>query len=695
MPNRLAGETSPYLLQHAENPVDWRPWGPEALAAARAENRPIFLSIGYSACHWCHVMEHESFEDPKVAALLNREFIAIKVDREERPELDQIYMEAVQALTGHGGWPLSVFLTPDLEPFFGGTYWPPSPRGGMPGFLQVLTAVADAWRNRYHEAVEQAKKLTAVLRESAQLDLKGGSDRLGDHLLEGAYAALTRAFDRQNGGFGAAPKSPHATELRLLLRRWRRTGNAPILEMVSLALDNMAAGGIFDHLGGGFHRYSTDAHWLVPHFEKMLYDNALIPSAYLEAYQATGRQDYVAVVRETLDYVLRDMTGPEGGFYSSEDADSEGEEGRFYLWDLEEIRSLLGPDRADVFTCVYDVSKGGNFEGRNLLNRAKTFEECAAAYNRPLDQLHAELAEARCKLFGARARRVPPGKDDKVLVSWNGLLIDVLAQAGAVLGEPRYLDAAARAADFLLAHLRSERGDLLHSWRQGRPGTEALLDDHASLGNALVTLYETRFEERWIDEAVRLAEQTLSRFADREEGGFYTAPADHPSLLVRMKDMADSSLPSGGALAVMLLLRLSKLCGRDDFREAAEMGLRAAAPLMERYPFGMGQMLLALDAYLGPTPEVVILGSPDRAATDEVLEAVHRRYLPSKVVAFRPTGDGNRSSALAGLFENKHPLPPGPTIYVCENFACLPPVTGKDAALATLDSLAEAAAPTA
>ena len=691
MPNRLADQTSPYLLQHAANPVDWHPWGPEALQSAQAQQKPIFLSIGYSACHWCHVMEKESFEDPEIAALLNQSYVAIKVDREERPEIDQLYMEAVQMLLGHVGWPLSVFLTPDREPFFGGTYWPPRPRGPMPGFAQVLRAVADAWQHRRDEVLDQARQMTALLRESVGSGVKGSADRLGEHLLEGAYAALTRALDRHHGGFGAAPKFPQPMALRLLLRRWRRTGHEPVLEMVCLSLDKMASGGICDQVGGGFHRYSTDAHWLVPHFEKMLYDNALLAGCYLEAYQATGRPDYARVVRETLDYVLRDMTDPAGGFYSSEDADSEGEEGRYYLWTPEEVRAVLGPRAAEALAYAYDVTGPGNFEGRNILNRAKTIEQCAAILGRGVEPLRAELAESLRKLLAARSKRVRPARDDKVLVGWNGLLIEAMALAGAALGEPRYAEAAARAAHFLLENLRDADGRLLHCWRQGRAGVYAFLDDYASLAGALVTLYEAGFEERWIDEAVRLADELLARFADPAEGGFYLAAADDPSLIVRKKDTADSSTPSGGGLAAMLLLRLGKLCGRGDYLAAAESALRAASPLMEEFPLSAAQMLLALDTYLGPVPELVILGSDDRAATAEVLRAVHRHYLPNKVVAFRPSPgpNGRRSRALESLFEGKQSVPPGPTLYVCEHFTCRAPISGKDAALAAVASLAQ------
>ncbi len=698
MSNRLANEISPYLLQHADNPVDWHPWGPEALELARTQQKPIFLSIGYSACHWCHVMAHESFEDVGIARFLNEHFISIKVDREERPELDQLYMEAVQMMTGRGGWPLSVFLTPALEPFFGGTYWPPYARGGMPGFGQVAGAVAEAWSNRREEILEQAGRLTGLLREAdLSAAAAGESVDLDERFLRRAETVLSRAFDPVWGGFGPAPKFPHATDLRLLLRRRHRTGSDQVLAMAATTLDKMAAGGIYDHLGGGFHRYSTDARWLVPHFEKMLYDNALLAVCYLEAWQVTGKAEYAQVVRETLDYVLRDMTDPQGGFYSTEDADSEGREGKFYLWTPEEIQVVLGPQRARTFGYVYDVTAEGNFEGGTILNRPKTIDACAKILERDPDELAAELAESRRKLFDARAKRVRPGRDDKVLVSWNGLMIEAMAGAGAALGETRYLNAAADAADFLLAHLRGEDGRLLHCWRDGRARHDAFLDDHASLANALITLYQSRFEERWIDEAARLADEILRRFA-APDGGFYFAGEDRQSLIVRKRDMLDGSIPSGGGLATMALLRLGSLCGRDDYLRAAESALGASTTLMEKAPAGAGQMLLALDTSLGPTPQIVILGSDDRAATSEVLADLHRRYLPNKVVAFRggtssdegrSDSDAGRSEALSAIFEGKTPVPPGPTVYVCRDFACRAPVLGKEAALAAFASLAD------
>ena len=689
MSNRLAGQSSPYLLQHAENPIDWHPWDDEALQKARREDKPIFLSIGYSACHWCHVMAHESFEDPAVAEFLNRHFISIKVDREEHPEIDQIYMEAVQMLVGNGGWPLSVFLSADLQPFFGGTYWPREPRGPVPGFLQVIEAVYDAWLNRRGEVVDQARRLTAVLQESAAARFPGESRLLPD-LLELAQRSMSRAFDPQYGGFGRAPKFPHPMDLRLLLRHWRRDRSPRTIEMVRTTLDRMAAGGIYDHLGGGFHRYSTDERWLVPHFEKMLYDNALLAACYTEAWQATGEARYAQVVRETLDYVLRDMTDPAGGFHSTEDADSQGHEGLFYLWTRQEVQDALG-DRAERFCRVYDVTDTGNFEGngQNILNLSKTIEQAAALLQCDAPSLAADLAADRQTLFERRGRRVRPAKDDKVLVGWNGLMIDALALAGAALAEPRYVEAAGRAADFLLASLRRDDGGLWHAWRRGQAAVPAFLEDYAALAEGLVTLYEATFEERWIDEALRLSDYILAHFADPDGGGFYMAEAAHANVLVRKKDLFDNATPSGGGLAAHLFLRLGRLAARDDLRNYAEKTLQATVPLMRQAPLGCGQLLLALEMFLGPTPEIVLLGD-DAQATITAIRALHRGFLPNRVLAFRPAaGDRYRSPALDTAFSNKQPSSPGPTLFVCQNFACQAPVSGLQAVLEAIERLSE------
>ena len=683
MPNHLADESSPYLLQHQNNPVDWYPWGGEAIEKARREQKPIFLSIGYSACHWCHVMEHESFESEAIARVLNENFVAIKVDREERPDLDQIYMNAVQMLTGRGGWPMSVFLTPDLKPFYGGTYWPPTGRHGMPGFDQILTAVIDAWKNRREHAITAAEQLTAEIQKIGAVEGGGDAVALSLDLISGAVNQLGRMFDSTFGGFGQAPKFPHPMDLQLLLAAYSRNREPALLDMVRLTLDRMAAGGIYDHLGGGFARYSVDARWLVPHFEKMLYDNALLARAYTDAYLVTGEANYACVVRETLDYVLRDMTDPAGGFYSTEDADSEGEEGLFYTWTPDEIEAALGEDRGATFGRVFDVTDIGNFEGRSILNMPKTFEQSTKLLKRTPEELVNELTQSKLALYEVREKRVHPAKDDKVIVAWNGLMIDAMARAGSALRVPKYWVAALAAGSFILDSMRRD-GRLLHTWRRGTAKLDAYLDDYAALANSFVTLYEATGHERWIDEAVRLVDVVLDKFADPAGGGFYYTASDHEALLTRTKELTDSSVPSGNALAATALLRLGKLLGRRDYLDAAAGTLAAAMPIMERAPMAAGQMLLALDRFLGPSHELVLVGSPGNV--ESVLAAIEKRYLPRSVFARRCGWD--QSSQLDGLFAGKTSPDGEPVLYVCENFACQEPAAGFAAISAAIERLA-------
>jgi uncharacterized protein YyaL (SSP411 family) len=598
MSNQLAGEISQYLLQHAENPVQWHPWDWSALELARASQKPIFLSIGYSSCHWCHVMAHESFENQRIARILNEHFVSIKVDREERPDLDQIYLEAVQLMTGQGGWPLSVFLTPEEKPFYGGTYWPPQRQYGMPGFDQVLEAVAEAWQERRGELLDQASRVATILQNDYAQQAGAGGEALDERLLESAEAALVQSFDQQYGGFGPAPKFPQPLALQFLLARWPRAADDELLHVVTTTLDRMAMGGIYDQLGGGFHRYSVDARWLAPHFEKMLYDNALLVPCYLKAWQATGQERYAEVARETLDYVLREMTGPHGGFYSAEDADSEGREGKFYLWTPEEIKSALGREAADTFCRVYGVTETGNFEGRNILNLARPIELEAKIMGRDADRLKRELAESRKKLFAARQKRTRPARDEKTLACWNALMIGALAQAGSALGEKRFADAAAAAASFLLGRLRGQPGRLMHCARNGQVKYNAYLDDFAALGGALLTLHETGREGPWLDTAVELAQELLLRFADAERGGFFYTAADHEPLIARKKDFVDTSLPSSNAMAAMLFLRLARLAKSDDYRKIVYSTLQAAAPMMHLFPTATCEMMTVLDGYL-------------------------------------------------------------------------------------------------
>lgn len=688
MPNRLAKETSPYLLQHKNNPVDWYPWGDEAFAAAKKLDRPIFLSVGYSACHWCHVMENESFEDEAIAKKLNDNFISVKVDREERPDVDQIYMNAVQVLTGRGGWPMSMFLDHQLRPFYGGTYWPPKPKLGMPGFENVLDAILDAWKNRRAAIGEQAGQLTDHLKQLAAGREGAGGVKLSLDLVTGALGAMSRSFDSTNGGFGDAPKFPHPMDLRGLLRIWRRTGRAEPLDMATLTLDKMAGGGMYDQLGGGFHRYSVDARWLVPHFEKMLYDNALLTTAYVEAYQATGRESYRTVVRETCDFVLREMTGPDGGFYSTQDADSEGEEGKFYVWTPSEVEKILGTEAAKEFSYCYDVTEAGNFEHHNILNLPKTLEQCAKVLNKPENELRNSLAISRQKLFDVRHQRIHPGLDDKILVNWNGLMLDALSKAAGVLDEPRYLAAAQKTADFLLTKLKRADGRLLHSYRHGQAKFDAYLDDYAALADGLVSLYEADFNARWLDEAVRLTDVMLARFADKENGGFFYTADDHEQLIARNKDLYDNATPSGTGLAASVLVRLGKLCGDQQYLEFAEKTFVSMSALMQQAPTAFGQSLLALDLFLGPTQEVVAAGT-DEATRDAVLKEIRRRFWPNKVVAAVPgTGDAKR---IGGLLAGKRPLKDAPTLFICENYTCKQPVSTPKQIAAECEKLAPVA----
>jgi uncharacterized protein len=674
--NRLAGETSPYLLQHAHNPVDWYPWGPEAIARARAEDRPIFLSVGYSACHWCHVMERESFENPDIAALMNEHFVNVKVDREERPDIDQIYMAAVQAMTRHGGWPMSVFLTPDLQPFYGGTYFPPADSRGMPGFPRVLLSVARAWQERRAEVLESAGQLTEGLRAALGSGEAGGAGELGPALLDNAFRALSRSFDPTHGGFGDAPKFPHPMDLRVLLRQHARTGDAHALHMVRHTMDKMARGGIYDHLGGGFARYSTDDRWLVPHFEKMLYDNALLATAYLEAYQVTRDPEFARVARETMDYVLGRMTGPEGGIYATEDADSEGVEGKYYVWTLAEVRDVLGPERAKAFASVYDVTEAGNWEGQNILNLPRPLAQAARALGRDEAELRAALAEDRALLLAARDRHIPPGKDTKVLTSWNGLMLAPLAEGSHILGDPRYLEAARKAAGFLLDTLRTPDGRLLHCYKDGRAKFNGYLDDYACLIDGLTRVFEASGEPRWIESAADLARVMIAEFADPAGGGFFYTGASHEELIARQKEVQDNATPSGNAMAATALLRLAALTGRDDLAEAGRSTLGAAQWVMKQYPSAAGQSLIALDFLLAPPREFAVVAGADPSDFAAVLGAISARFLPHKVVAPAPSPPSPELARLVPLLADRPARDGRTTTYICERFACQAPVVG-------------------
>ncbi|MEW4566252.1 thioredoxin domain-containing protein [Tautonia sp. JC769] len=672
--NRLAGETSPYLLQHQHNPVDWYPWGEEAFAKARAEDKPIFLSVGYSACHWCHVMERESFEDEAIARIMNEHFVNVKVDREERPDVDQIYMAAIQALSGHGGWPMSVFLTPDGKPFWGGTYFPPRDARGMPGFARVLTSIHDAWTDRREALMNSAKELTEHLGAAGRVPASEGELDAG--LLDHALKQLERAFEPKDGGFGSAPKFPHPMDLRLLLRLHLHKGDDHSLYMVRHTLGKMARGGIYDHLGGGFARYSTDNEWLVPHFEKMLYDNALLASTYIEAYQLTEDPEFARVAREIFDYTLGRMTDPEGGFYATEDADSEGVEGKYYVWTLDEIGKVLGGDRAEAFATVYDVTERGNWEGHTILNMPRPLDQVAASLGRDVDDLRRELDEDRAKLLAVREQRIAPGKDTKVLTSWNGLMIAAMADGGHALGDDRYLDAAEKAAGFLLDRMRGDEGRLLHSFKDGQAKFNAYLDDHANLIDALTRLYEATGRVRWIASALELTDVMIAQFFDAEEGGFFYTGVDHETLITRTKDAYDNATPSGNAMAATALARLAALTGRSDLEDLSRRTIQSVKLVLEKAPTAAGQSLIALDFLLGRTKEIAVVAGEDRGEMVEVLRRIRGRFLPHAVVAPTAPEEGDRAAAarIVPLLTDRPARDGKTTIYVCENFTCREPV---------------------
>ncbi len=650
MSNRLATATSPYLLQHQDNPVDWYEWGPEALERARAEDRPILLSVGYSACHWCHVMAHESFEDPQTARLMNESFVCIKVDREERPDVDAIYMDAVQALTGRGGWPMTVFLTPDLKPFYAGTYFPPSDRQGLPGFPRLIATLAELWRTRRADLVAESDKVAAVITGSD--GLAAAREPLTEKLLSGAAQALEESFDAEWGGFSPAPKFPQPMLLELLFRSHLR-GRPGALDMALRTLDRMAAGGIHDQLGGGFHRYSTDRRWLVPHFEKMLYDNAQLALAYLHAFQLTGRPAYERVVRSTLDYLLREMRHPEGGFFSAQDADSEGVEGRFFVWPFDEL-AQRGVNE------WFGALPQGNWEGANILWHPQGVE--AADASRPDDRVLREL-------FAIREQRVRPATDDKVLAAWNALAIRAFAEAGRVLREPRYVEAATAAGQFVLEQMRRPDGRLLRSWRDGRAGGPGFLDDHAGMALACLTLWETTAEAGWIEAALSLGRGLEPLFGDPERGGFFQTAADVGTPLTRPRDLFDNAVPAGSSLAVEVLLRLSLLTGDGELEGQAAAALRAIQRLLERAPTAFGTALAALDLYLGPARELAIVGEP-ASARQPLLDVAWKGFRPRLVVAAGPPGE-----APVALLEGRGTDGAPAAAYVCERFTCRLPVT--------------------
>ena len=671
--NRLADEKSPYLLQHADNPVNWYPWGEEAFARARAEDKLVFLSIGYATCHWCHVMAHESFEDQEVAALLNENYVAIKVDREERPDLDQVYMAACQALTGQGGWPLSVFLTPEGQPVLAGTYYPKTSRYGRPGFMELLTALADKWRTDRQIVLKSADQLTEAVRGIESGSRPGGLP--GPEALEQGYRQLSQNFDSKWKGFGRAPKFPTPHYMNFLLRHGRRHGGQRALEMAEETLAAMRRGGIFDHLGLGFHRYSVDEKWLVPHFEKMLYDQALLAMAATEIYQRNGDDFFAGIVRDIFAYVLRDMTSQDGAFYAAEDADSEGQEGTFYVWRPEEIKSVLGDELGDLFNLCYDVTPQGNFEhGLSILNTPVGFDKLARRTGLSLEELETRLAEARERLYEHREKRPKPFKDDKILTAWNGLMIAALAKGAQALGRREYAEAAAKAADFILAELKTPEGVLLRRHRHGEAEIPGFLEDYAFFIWGLIELYEAAYDIRYLEEAVGLAESMLGLFRSDDGGAFYFSGRENEALIARTREAYDGAIPSGNSVAALDLLRLGRLTGRSEFEEAAVEVFKAFSGEITNYPMAHTHMLMALDFLVGPSLEIVIVEGGDREQALELAAPAQRRFNPNKVVLFKPAGDeGRRLSALAPYVEHMKPMDGRAAVYICQNFACQAP----------------------
>ncbi len=680
MPNRLASESSPYLLQHKDNPVDWYPWGEEAFARARAQNKPIFLSIGYSTCHWCHVMEHESFEKDEIARSLNESFVAIKVDREERPDVDDIYMQAVQLMTGQGGWPLSLFLTPDRRPFYGGTYFPPLPRWGKPGFPQLLDAIAVAWSERRAELETSAEQILAHLAAGTSTSASGAPP--GAALLDAAARSLREQFDSREGGFGGAPKFPPAMRLELLVRHWLRTREAASRDMVEKTLAKMAAGGMYDQIGGGFHRYSVDARWLVPHFEKMLYDNAMLARVYLLAYRAFGEPDFARIARETLDYLLREMTPPEGGFFAAEDADSAGEEGTFYVWNASSLAAAVGREAAPLVAARFGVTEHGNFEhGETVLSAVRRVADLAREFGLPETEVARTLDEARARMYAERARRVRPGTDDKLLTDWTALAISAFALASRVLEEPRYEKAAREAADRILGRCM-RGGKLLHRERAGHADIPGFATDYAYFIEALLDLYEATFEPRYFAEAVRLERVFAANFAD-PRGGFFLTEVGHDGLILRPKESWDGATPSSNSVAAMNLLRLATFTGDHAYALRAEELFHASAVLCERSPTAFPRLLCALDFRSDPPSEIVLAGTPGQEDFEGLRRAAFASPRLNRVLAH--AGGTAQIPELAALSAGRA-APGGRAVaYVCENFACNAPLTDPVALRAALD----------
>ncbi|MCY4366923.1 MAG: thioredoxin domain-containing protein [Chloroflexi bacterium] len=680
MANRLINETSPYLLQHAENPVDWYAWGEEALSRSRDEDKPILLSIGYSACHWCHVMERESFEDEAIANLMNANFVNIKVDREERPDLDAVYMEAVQMLTGSGGWPMTVFLTPEGKPFYGGTYYPPTDRMGMPGFPRVLLAVTEAYRTNREEVERVTGQLTEQMGRTGQLPQ--GTNLLSVDILHEAYSKLAANFDYQNGGFGAAPKFPQPMTPEFLLRYYHHGYNQRALDMVEMTLEKMAYGGMYDQLGGGFHRYSTDAYWLVPHFEKMLYDNALLARLYLHTFQITGKRLYRRITEEILDYVVREMTDPLGGFYSAQDADSEGVEGKFFVWAPDEITAALGEEDGNLLGGFYGVTEAGNFEGSNILNIHQAPEAFALEHGITEEDLESLIARGKPVLLEEREKRIHPFRDDKVIASWNGLMLRAFAEAGATLGRGDYLAAAAANADFIDDEMYRD-GRLLRTYREGQSRIEGYLEDYACVIDGFIALYEATFQRKWLDRAVVLADTMIELFWDEGVGGFYDTGLEHETLVTRPRDVFDNAQPCGGSVAAEVLLRLAIITGNEDYNLKGSQPLRALSRVMSQAPGGAAYWLGVLDFYISLPKEIAIFGSGNDEDTTALLNTVYGRFLPNRVlVGVDMSAQGEESATSSEgipLLEGRGLVDGKAAAFVCQNYVCQLPVTEADA----------------
>jgi uncharacterized protein YyaL (SSP411 family) len=692
--NRLIKEKSPYLLQHAHNPVDWHPWSEEAFEKARREDKPIFLSIGYSTCHWCHVMAEESFEDQEVADLMNDVFVSIKVDREERPDIDSTYMKACQMMTGSGGWPLNIVLTPNKKPFFAATYIPKENRFGRQGMKELVPRIREMWHDRRDKITNSAEKVTANLRrKEGEAGTRKGED-MEKSTLDEAFVNLSSRFDELRGGFGTAPKFPTPHNLSFLLRYWKRTGFHEAWRIVEKTLEAMRLGGIYDHVGFGFHRYSTDREWLVPHFEKMLYDQALLIIAYLEAYQATKKAEYLETVRETMTYVLRDMTDPEGGFFSAENADSEGEEGRFYLWTKTEIEKLLSPKNAEVAIAVFNVRENGNFEeestrrrtGKNILHLKSTLPHIVSTFDIPLEDLRNSLRGVREALLVARQKRIRPSRDDKILVDWNGLMIASLAKSAYALSDNGAADAAKKAADFVLARMADSEGRLYHRYREGEVAIPGFLDDYAFFIWGLVELYQTTFETRYLSNAIKLTEKMLEHFWDSKHGGFFLTADDAENLLVREKPIYDGALPSGNSVAMLDLILLGHITGNSKFEERAKQMTDAFSATISESPSAYTQLLIALDFIIGPAYEVVVVGNPKRSDTKNMFSALRNRFAPNKVVLFKPmTEESTEIARLAEFTRYMFPIEGKATAYICKDRACELPMTDIEKALKVFD----------